>query len=51
MKSYKDKINTNFRDNEIRKEGSHCISPSAILIDFVFKTIIHRYFQKNANMM
>ena len=49
MKSYKSKINTSFYDNEIRKEGSHCISLSAILIDSVFKTIIHRCFQKNAN--
>ena len=34
---YNNKINTNFHDNEIPKEYSHCVCLSVILIDSVFK--------------
>ena len=37
-KSYNGKINTNFRNNEISKEGSYYICLSVILIDSVFRT-------------
>ena len=36
IKSYERKININFHDDEMLKEGFHCISISAILIDSVF---------------
>lgn len=32
IRSYKSRINTNFHDNEMSKEGLHCISLSVILI-------------------
>ena len=38
MKSYNRKINTNFHNNEIPKEGSQYICLSVILIDSVFRT-------------
>ena len=34
--SYKGKINTNFHNNRMMKEGSHCIFLSVRLIDSVF---------------
>ena len=37
-KSYDGKINTNFHNNEIPKEGSQCIYLSVILIDSGFRT-------------
>ena len=37
IKSYKRKINTNFCNNKISKEGSQCISLSAFLIDSVYR--------------
>ena len=37
VKSYDRKINTNFRNDKMPKEGSHCICLSVILIDSVFK--------------
>ena len=37
-KSYNGKINTNFHDNKIPKEGSQFICLSVILIDSVFGT-------------
>ena len=37
-KSYKEKINTNFYDNKIPKEGSQFICLSVILFDSVFRT-------------
>ena len=37
MKFYDCKINTHFHDNDVPKEGSHCICMTAILIDSVFK--------------
>ena len=40
IKSYNGKINTNFYNNKIPKEGSQCICLSVILIDFVFRTSI-----------
>ena len=36
IKSYNGKININFHDNKILKEGSRCICLSVILIDSVF---------------
>ena len=35
-KSYDEKVNTNFHNDKIPTEGSHCICLSAVLIDFVF---------------
>ena len=37
IKSYNGKINTNFHNNKIPKEGSQCICLSVILIDSVYK--------------
>ena len=37
IKSYKGKISTNFCDDRIPKEDSHCICLSVILLDSVFK--------------
>ena len=37
IKSYNRKINTNFHNNKIPNEGSHCIFLSVILIDSVYK--------------
>ena len=37
IKSYKEKINTNFHNNEISKEGSEFICESVILLDSVYK--------------
>ena len=36
-KSYSGKINTNFHNNKIPKEGSQCVCLSVILIDLVYK--------------
>ena len=38
IKTYKEKINTYFYNNEIPKESSHCIFLSVILIISVFRT-------------
>ena len=38
IKSYNGKINTNFHNNEIPKEGSQCICLLVILTDPVFRT-------------
>ena len=38
IKSYNGKINTNFHDNKIPKEGSQFICLSVILVDSVFRT-------------
>ena len=38
IKSYNEKINTNFPDNKIPKEGSQFICLSVIFIDSVFIT-------------
>ena len=38
MKSYNEKINTNFYNNKIPKEGCQCICLSVILINSVFRT-------------
>ena len=38
IKSYKGKINTNFHNNKLPKEGSQCICLSVILINSVFRT-------------
>ena len=43
VKSYDGKINTNFRNDKMPKEGSHCICLSVILIDSVFK--MRMYFR------
>ena len=45
MKSCNRKINTNFHNNKIPKEGSHCISLLVIMIDSVFRTGINYYPQ------
>ena len=37
IKSYNGKINTNFHDNGLSKEDSHCIWLSLILVGTVFK--------------
>ena len=37
IKSYNGKIDTNFHNNKIPKEGSQCICLSVILIDSIFK--------------
>ena len=37
VKSYNAKINTNFHNNEIPKEGSQCICLSVILISSAFR--------------
>lgn len=37
IKSYGDKINTNFHENRIPKQSSHCVCLSVILTDSVFK--------------
>ena len=47
IKSFNGKINTNFHDNKILKEGSQFICLSAILIDSVFRTgknFFHKFF-------
>ena len=36
-KSYNEKINTNFQNNKISKEGSQCICLSLVLIDSVYR--------------
>ena len=36
-KSYNGKINTNFQNNKISKEGSQCICLSLVLIDSVYR--------------
>ena len=37
IKFYNGKINTNFHNNKIPKEGSQCICQSVVLIDSVYK--------------
>ena len=37
IKSYNGKINTNFHNNKIPKEGSQCICLSVMLIDSVYR--------------
>ena len=37
IKSYNGKINTNFHNDKIPKDGSKCISLSVILIDSIYK--------------
>ena len=44
-KSCKGKVNTNFHNNKIPKEGSQCIFLSVILINFVFRTDNNNYPQ------
>ena len=43
IKSYNGKINTNFHNNKIPKEGSQCICLSEILINSVFRTSKNYY--------
>ena len=45
IKSYNGKINTNFHNNKIPREGSQFICLSVILIDSVFRTGKHYYPQ------
>ena len=45
IKSYNGKINTNFHNNKIPKEGSQCICLSVILIDSVYKKDKNYYLQ------
>ena len=55
IKSYNGKIDTNFHNNKIKKEGSHFICLLVILIDSAFlkqvKIIILKFFYKNVNML
>ena len=54
IKSYNGKINTNFLNNKMPKEGSRCICLSVILINSVFRTgkiIIPMCLQKNVNIL
>ena len=44
-KSYNGKINTNFHDNKIPKEGSKFICLSVTLVDSVFGTV-KKYFSQ-----
>ena len=44
-KSYNGKINTNFHNNKIPKEGSQCICLSVILIDSIYKKYKNSYPQ------
>ena len=37
IKSYEEKVNTNFHKDKVPIEGSHCISLSMVLIDSVLK--------------
>ena len=43
--SYDGRKNTNFHNNEMFKEGSHCVYSSVILIDSVFKMAKNYYLQ------
>ena len=45
VKSYNGKINKNFHNNKIPKEGSQFICLSVVLIDFVFRTVKSCYRQ------
>ena len=45
IKSYNGKINTNFYNNEIPKEGSQCIWLSVILVYSVYKKDKNSYPQ------
>ena len=45
-KSYNGKINTNFYNNKIPKEGSQCICLSVILIDSVYRKYKDYYPQE-----
>ena len=45
IKSYKRKINTNFHNDKISKEDSHCACLSVILIDSVLKMSKNYYPQ------
>ena len=45
IKSYDGKINTNFQNNKILKEGTQCICLSVILNDSVFKAGSNYYIQ------
>ena len=45
IKSYEEKINTNFHDNKAPKEGSQYIWLSAILIYSVFQTCKNYHLQ------
>ena len=43
MKSYDGKVNTNFYESKIPKEGIHCVCFTITLIDSVFKLDKHYY--------
>lgn len=45
IKSFEEKLNTNFHDDKMPKESSHCICLSVIFIDSVFK-IGEKYFSQ-----
>ena len=54
VKPYNGKINTNFHNNKIPKEGCQCICLSVILLNSVFRTVKKYYrqaFQKNVNLL
>ena len=50
IKSYNGKINTNFQNNKIPKEGCQCICQSVILIDSVYRKDKNYYPQKLMQM-
>ena len=45
IKYWNGKINTNFQNNKILKDGSQCIYLSVILIDSVFRAGSNYYLQ------
>ena len=51
IKSYGDKVNTNFQGKKMPKENASYRRLSLIMLDSVVRlSIILKYFQKNANM-
>ena len=45
IKSYERKVNINFHNGKMPKEGSHCVCLSVVLIESVFKTGKNYYSQ------
>ena len=45
IKSYKGKVNTNFHNDKMSKEGSPCTCLKVVLIDSVFKNDKNYYLQ------
>ena len=54
VKMYDNRVNTNIQGKGVLKEGSSYKFLSLIMLDFIVKvgkSIIHKYFQKNVNML